>query len=324
MATDKIYSRDAARKLSEARRMLDSARGLLSEAHRSRFAPPYAFSGRWHQANAALEAQRSMLQKIPGVVGHGLGFRLKDGVETDEPCVVVFVRDKKPPAELKRRHKRSIPPHLSHGRLRIHTDVIDIGKPKKQLGPLGSLGPMGSGSFGSIGAIVTDLDTGRPAVITAMHVSRHAEVSSIDPPIPFAEPGAGGNRVGQLVLGTSIGIDAGKVLLDPGETVPKPLPLAGVRPISNEANTVVHIFGAVSKMQSGVVKYLNVNLPEINLVNTTLVSMTTERGDSGSGLVDNSGFLVGFLFGLAPSRIRGNLRVFCPAELVMSTLRCSL
>jgi hypothetical protein len=172
--------------------------------------------------------------------------------------------------------------------------------------------------------VVTDKDTGKPAVITAMHVSHRAEVSSLDPPIPFVEPGAGGNRVGKLVLGTSIGIDAGKVLLDPGQTVPKPLPLAGFRPISNEANTVVHLFGAVSKMRSGVVKFLNVNLPEVNLVNTILVSIETEQGDSGSGLVDNSGFLVGFLFGLAPSRIQGNLRVFCPAEAVMSTLRCSL
>lgn len=304
--------------------MLDSARGMLSEARRSRFAPPYAFSGHWHQANAALEAHRPILESIPGVMGHGIGLRLKDGVETDEPCVVVFVRNKKPPEKLKHQHHRSIPRHFLHGRRRIYTDVIDIGKPMKQIGPLGSLGPVGSASFGSIGAVVTDLDTNRPAVITAMHVGNRAAVSALDPPVPFAEPGAGGNRVGQLVLGTSIGIDAGKVLLDQGQTVPKPLPLAGVRPVSNEANTVVHLFGAVSRMQSGVVKYLNVNLPEINLVNTILVSISTEHGDSGSGLVDNSGFLVGFLFGLAPSRIRGDLRVFCPAELVMSTLRCSL
>jgi hypothetical protein len=134
--TNRIYSRDAARKIAEARRMLDSARGMLSEAHRSRYAPPYAFSGRWQQANAALEAHKPLLQKIPGVVGYGLGFRHKDGVETDEPCIVVFVRNKKAPHELKRQHRRSIPAYFQHSRQRIHTDVVEMGKAKKQLGPL--------------------------------------------------------------------------------------------------------------------------------------------------------------------------------------------
>lgn len=301
--------------------MLEAARGQLAEARRSRYAPPYTFAGKWRQANGVLESHRPMLEQIPGVVGHGLGHRMRNEVETDEPCVVVFVRKKKAREELKRQHRRSIPGQLTHGRSRVPTDVIEIGKLQKQVGPLGSLGPVGGTEFGTIGAVVTDLDTHRPAVITAMHVSGQNEISALDPPIPFAEP-AGDQRLGDLVLGTTTGVDAAKVLLDPGQSAPMPLPLVGVRPVSNDTNTVVHLFGAVSRMQSGVIKYLNVNLPEDNLVNTILVSIQTQSGDSGSGLVDNAGFLLGFLYGLAPARIVGDLRVFCPADLVMSALRC--
>lgn len=324
MATDRISARDAARKIAEARRMLETARGLLAEARRSRYAPPYAFAGKWHDANAALEKHRPALEKMPGVVGHGIGYRVQDGRETDEQCVVVFVRSKKSRQELKHLRQRPVPRQLAHGRASIGIDVVDLGRVRKQVGPLGSIGPVSGGSFGTIGAVVTDLDTGREAAITAMHVSGRQQISATNPPIPFAERGSGGNRVGNLVLGTTIGIDAAKVVLDPGQSVPRPLPVVGFRPVSNDANAAVHLFGAVSRTQSGVIKYLNVNLPERNLVNTLLVSITTERGDSGAGLVDNDKFLLGFLFGLAPSRIRGNLRVFCPADLVMSTLRCTL
>jgi len=84
------------------------------------------------------------------------------------------------------------------------------------------------------------------------------------------------------------------------------------------------MFGAVSGSQSGVVRYLNVDVLECSLVQTLLVDIQTAQGDSGSGLLDESNFLLGLLFGLAPSDIADGLRIFCPADLVMKTLGCSI
>lgn len=317
-------ARDAARDLARARRLLDRARQDLAQAKRSGNMPPYAFSGPWQRANAALEEHRQALARLPNVAGHGLGHRIKDGIETDEPCVVVFVRRKKRPRTLERRGEEKVPAYLRHGKQRVATDIVAIGRLRPQLGPAGSIGRVGSVKFGTVGALATDLDTGGLAAITAMHTfGQGSFIAAPGQGRPMASP-AGGARLGELVLGTTQEIDAAKILLDDPLAIPPPLPVAGIRQVANEVNIVARMFGAVSGLEFGVVKYLKYDDLAAGLTDTLLVDIDSRDGDSGSGLVDNSGFLLGFLFGEAPAALPGDLRVFCPADRVTSILRCSI
>jgi hypothetical protein len=318
-------AREAARKLAEARRLLDHSRQLLARAPRHRRASSYILTGRWKTAENALESNRERLRGAHGVVAHGLGFRVRDGIETDEVCVVVFVRKKITLRTLGRQGYTLVPPHLYHGKSRVATDVVRLGPLKPQAG-LESIAPVAGGEFGTIGALAFDADTRERVAITAMHVSGLKEFgpTAFDQGIPFSLPSGTGREDGRLVFGTSTGIDAAKVILEDPDSVLAPLPVADVRPISHDGNIPVHLFGAVSGFINGVVKYLKVDDAEDRLIETLLVDIPTKHGDSGAGLVDNSNFLIGFLFGLAPTDLAAGLRVFCPADLVMSRLGCTM
>jgi hypothetical protein len=319
-----ITAHSAAQKLAQARQALAASRHLLTKVPRSPKSSAYVLAGAWKQANTILENSRQALRNAHGVVGHGIGFRVRDGIETEEPCIVVFVRNKKSPNTLQRKGYAPVPKHLSHGKAKVATDVIRLGKVVPQAGS-GSIGPVSGGEFGTIGAVAFDIDTRERVAITAMHVSGLSSFGPVAPEsgIPFAAP-SGGAEDGRLVLGTTIDVDAAKIVLEDPSSVLPPLPVVNVRPISDDINIAVHLFGAVSRMQFGVIKYLNVDIFELGLIQTLLVDIQTTNGDSGSGLLDNSNFLLGFLFGLAPADIAAGLRVFCPAELVMRRLRCSI
>jgi len=315
---------EAARRLAQAQRMVHEARRSLATARRHAKAPAHIFTGAWKLANSALERNRQQLRQAHGVVGSGIGFRVKDGIETDEPCVVVFVRNKKSPRLLEKKGYTPIPKQLSHGKTTVATDVMRLGRSVPHPGP-GSIGPANGRAFGTIGVLGVDDATGAPVAVTAMHVSGLASFgpTTVASGIPFAMPDTATEN-GRLVLGTTTDIDAAKVVLeDPGSILP-PLPVAGVRQVSNDVNSIVHLFGAVSGSQSGVVKYVNVDVADRGLVQALLVDIQTANGDSGSGLLDESNFLLGFLFGLAPADIADGLRIFCPADLVMRTLGCSI
>jgi hypothetical protein len=320
-----LTGQEAARRFARARRDLEAAHRALAQAARPAKRRSYVFAGEWQRANAALERNRDRLTALPGVVGHGLGHRVKGGVETDEPCVVVFVREKRSLSDLKRGER--IPKTLPHGQRRIATDVVRLGPLVPHAGPA-SVGVIGAGDPGTIGALGVDTATSRRVAITAMHLSGESQldVARGDTPLDVASPSDEG-RVGQLVLGTTIGIDAAKIVLDDGIALSAPLPILGSRPLSNDRGTAVRLFGAGSgQVREGTIKYLNVNLDDggQSFVNALLASIYTIPGDSGAGLVDGSGYLLGFLFGLAPNDFGADLRVFSPAEAVLSFLRCTV
>ncbi len=313
----------AARKLAQAQRLVAQARLQLAQTRRDLNSSSYVFSGAWRAADSARERSRPELHKVHGFVGHGLGFRVKSGIETDEPCVAVFVRRKLSSQTMAKAAHVAVPPHLANGRIKVATDVVEIRRIKPHFG-LASIGPTLGAEFGTIGAVAFDVVTHDRVAITAMHV---AGLGSFGPAtvaagIPFSTPNQAATN-GNLVLGTTTEIDAAKIVLaDPGSVMP-PLPVVDVRPLSNDANTVVHMFGAVSGQQSGIIKYLNVDVPELQLTQTLLVDIQTTNGDSGSGLLDESNFLLGFLYGMAPADVAPNLKLFCPADLVMRRLGCS-
>jgi hypothetical protein len=322
--------RRAARQVEDARRLLHAARKALAAAA-GPSSPPHFFAGVWHTVNRALVNHGDALRKVRGFAGHAIGLKVENGVETEEPCVVVFVRRKHSSETLRRRGWSGVPDHLPHGRRRVPTDVVEIGAPVPQAGEQACIGRIDTPTeFGTLGALARDLASGEPVAITAMHVAglTSYERTPGSPGIDFSMPGRSFDpaapAIGSLIAGTTTGIDAAKISVtdfDSVATQVAPLAISGSRPIANDVGTAVRLFGTVSGLQSGVIKYLNANV--WSLTNAILASIQSDNGDSGAGLVDNSGLLLGFLFGLVPTST-GDLRAFSPASVVLQQLRCTI
>jgi hypothetical protein len=161
-----------------------------------------------------------------------------------------------------------------------------------------------------------------------MHVAGRGSLDAAHGDTPLTVTAErGGRTIGQMVLGTTDGVDAAKIVLDEGANLQSPLPLAGIRAVSNDVGISVSAYGAASgRVLRGAVQYVNVNLIDggESLVNAILASINTTNGDSGAGLVDNSNLLLGILFGRAPAELPDDLRVFSPAIVVASRLRFSV
>ena len=80
----------------------------------------------WDRIRAAKAKFERFLLERANVVGVGIGRKVVDGRETDEPAVIVFVERKLPEAQLKRRD--IVPKALDEAK----TDVIETGKLKAQ------------------------------------------------------------------------------------------------------------------------------------------------------------------------------------------------
>lgn len=315
----------AARNLARAQRAVHLARRQLAQARRRPGSSSYVFTGAWQRADNALENHGRDLRKVHSFLGHGLGYRVTAGIETDEPCVVVFVKRKVSQRSLTRGGHVAVPPYVTDGKRRIATDVVEIRRIHPHAAALESIAPTQGIEAGTIGALAFDAATRQRVAITAMHVSGRQAFgpTSADQGVPFSTPSDAASNA-SMVYGTTTGVDAAKiVLLDPAAAVP-PLEVVGVRQLSHDANIVVHMFGAVSGFQRGIVKYLKIDVPELDLVQTFTVDITSAHGDSGSGLVDESNILLGFLYGEAPADIAPGLKLFCPADLVLQRLGCTL
>lgn len=325
--------RDSARRIEHARKELGLARRELAEITAE--APPAhtPLTGVWAGLRRVLDARADRLNAIHGLVGYGLGYRLKDGAERDEPCIVVFVRRKWSPEVLKRRGWKPAPRFLSVGKTRAPVDVVEVTGVRPH-GLRASVGPISPLDSGTIGAIARDVDTNARVLITAMHVMNLDEFPPPEGPfqyrvsVPSRQDAPPAPVIGFLAKGTTRYIDAAKVVItDWPRTQPfvPPVKFAGSRPPGNDVNASVHAFGKESGPHDGVVKYVYFHIPEYKLVETIIVSgMTTIPGDSGAALYDNQRLVLGFLFGLAPRRVGLEFRVFCPSHLVMRFLRCTI
>lgn len=314
---------EAAREVARARKQLATARRKLARHSRAGTSPHSVLTGQWKLADEILSARRKWLLARTGVVGVGLGHRHRAGIErTDEVCVTVFVDKKLSEAELRQGKRKPLPSRITAKGQRIAIDVIELGKPKLH-GPndvIGSIGHKSPEIAGTIGAIAVDLATKERVLLTAGHV---AEQSGDAITVPSTKDGAHVTPGHALVVMTSV-IDAAKVAIDDINAVLPFLPpgkVAGWRPVSDDVNTVVRMYGRTSHGQSGVVKFVNADV--YDLKDTLLVHIQTDEGDSGAAILDNSDLVLGFLFGLAPTDL-GNFRVFCPASLVLERLGCDI
>ena len=80
----------------------------------------------WDRIRAAKEKFERFLLERANVIGVGIGKKVVDGEETDEPAVIVFVERKLPEAQLKR--KDIVPKTVDE----VKTDVVETGRLKAQ------------------------------------------------------------------------------------------------------------------------------------------------------------------------------------------------
>ncbi len=330
-STARMTPQRAANEIDRARSSLAVARRALADATTVDNTPDVIFAGQWKRVSAALEERASAIARIPGVVGYGMGHKVKDGTEVEEPSLVVFVRRKLSHETLAKRGQQRLPRFVRIGSHRIPVDVVAMGRPAPH-GAVGSIGAVTPLSAGTIGVLGRDVASGQPVLITAMHTTG-ASVCTNPQPVPavsFTVPSrrdvAAAPVIGSLAAGTTYGVDAAKILVtNPGAVAPylPPVRVLGWRPPSNDVGTTATMFGRTSGLQSGVIKYVNVAIPELCLTRAYLVAISSDSGDSGAGLVDAASLLLGFLFGLAPTAY-GPYRIFSPASLVLPRLGCTV
>lgn len=321
---------EAARNVEAARRMLHQARRALAAAA-GPSDPPHCFAGAWQTVNRALQSGGEVLRQAQGFVGTAVGLKMCQGTQTDEPCVAVFVRQKRSLESLRKHGWTPVPAYIQYGKRRVCTDVVEIGRPVPHAGERASIGRIDSATeFGTLGALARDLATGEAVAITAMHVTGLAsyQSSASSPGIEFSVPGRcfdpAAPAIGTLVAGTTTGVDAAKIVVTDFDQVSAqvpPLTITGCRPVSNDIGTAVKMFGTVSGLQCGVINYLNANV--WRLTNAILATIQSDNGDSGAALVDDSHLLLGFLFGLVPTGA-GDLRAFSPASVVLRQFNCTV
>ena len=283
--------------------------------------------------DVALRRLRKRLLAINGVVGIGLGNRVRKGVQTDEPCISVFVSRKIPLEQLRSSKRAVIPKTTRVGKRSLRIDVVELGDLQRQVLVGDDIGPAEARHAGTLGAFARDTADNASVAVTAMHVSGLADVPGDAVSVPFCTPSrlvsTGGPIFSDVVRGTMSRIDAAKLRLHtphpPGGFIPGLGQIAGWRPLTfpGDMRATVFMFGAVSALQQGFIANTCIDLPAEGLESAVLVNIRSSAGDSGAVMVDSQCFVLGFLVGAGSTQL-GNLRVFCPAGLVFSELGCDI
>jgi hypothetical protein len=309
---------------------LSEARQLLADVTRAEH--PHVFvEPSLRKEHQLLGAKSEKVRAHKGVLGYGIGRRIRSGLQTDELCALVFVEKKLAPTELKKLGRRPLPRTLSdRGGVRLPVDVVELGTFRRYAMLGSSVGPDDPQQRGTIGSFASGPDS-KIYAITAMHVSEVEELTVQDPPIPFYVPSRMDSpsavRFGQMIQGTTRGIDAGKILLDrPGDALSYVNGighLKGWRPVVDPADrgARVRMSGAVSGVRTGSIVSPNASMQNPDLDSAIVVQIDAAPGDSGAPLVDDGNLLVGILVGGGQG---SNLNVFSPIGLVLNRLGCDI
>lgn len=309
--------------LRELSRALATAQADLARARRRLAAatvpedPSFLVDGRARWAERVLEHHRARLMKRPEVVGFGLGYR--DG----HPFATLYTRAR----------SKDVPRTLRWKRRALPVELVVFGRGiDRQLGCGSSIGRTGPDSKGTLGCFATG-PHGRPVALSAMHVMEDDALDPGDPPVVVSSPSRKDSTtmrvIGQAIHGTQHGIDAVRIDLAanvvPDYSLPGIGPIAGWRPTVYPADVgaVVRTFGATSGALVGRITNPGITLPSYELEDAIVVSMPTAPGDSGAAIVDNQNLVLGFLVGRGVD-MPADLRLFCPAGLVLRRLGCTL
>ena len=133
---------------------------------------------------------------LKGIVGHGIGTKRVKGVDTNEPCVVVFVEKKLPLSEIT--PENLIPPTIAVWGEEVKTDVLEVGEVKAWMVPADhqmkyrpviggiSVGPTNMLMAGTIGLpLVYKGDT--PCLLSNTHVLAPYWQKFVNPPPGWEE-----------------------------------------------------------------------------------------------------------------------------------------
>ncbi len=143
------------------------------------------------------EAHKEALMAMPNVIGVGMGYKVSEGVRTEELCLVTLVRQKVPPAALQ---AEALVPKVIEG---VRTDVIEIGEVRALQTHTSRWRPAPAGvslghyriTAGTFGCLVRDRATGAPLMLSNNHVL--ANSNDATPGDAILQPGpADGGRLG--------------------------------------------------------------------------------------------------------------------------------
>jgi hypothetical protein len=285
----------------------------------------------WAVLGATLKMHGEQLARHAGVVGTGLAYRRRGGRVTSEGCLTVYVERKRTLPELRRARIPAVPTWLQPAPgLRVPVDVVEVGVLTHHVACGARLGSRGLGigdHWGTLGMVATDRATGRPVALTSMHITGRLRHPPGEPLRFTTFDQAEGRAVplGLLVAGTTEGVDAAKISIDPPTRVVNSLPGIGrLRPpraiCDADLRRPVHLYGARSQYQAGFITDVYADFPRDGLSGAFLVSMTCAHGDSGAVCCDLRGTVLGLHVGSLTGVPR--TQVFCPIQRVLSALDC--
>ncbi|MDE3172306.1 MAG: trypsin-like peptidase domain-containing protein [Gemmatimonadota bacterium] len=324
--------RAAAARVHDARLALAAARQELA-ARTPPGAAPVLHARAVGASKAALARHRDRLLGFPGVVGVGLGYRVRDGEpDLDERCVTVYVRRKHTRAHLDRNRRQPLPRRLSDARgRRVGVDVVEFGRLVRQVQGGEDLGPGTIAERGTVGVIGVDLSGGRPVVLTAMHVVGGPDVAAPDAELVAESPSMqfpAHRRLGMVLRGTMSGTDAALIEVDRPDAAVRAIagigPVAGWRPLLNPADvgTAVCMAGAATgRPVYGRIVQPHASLPAYGLRDVILADIPSANGDSGAALVDHDHLVLGLLVGVSSA---SGHRIFAAIGGVIAALRCDI
>jgi hypothetical protein len=143
------------------------------------------------------EAHREALMAKPNVIGVGTGYKVSEGVRTQELCLVTLVRQKVPAAALQ---AEAMVPKVIDG---VRTDVVEIGDVRALQSRTSRWRPAPAGvslghyriTAGTFGCLVRDRATGAPLMLSNNHVLANSNDATVGDAI--LQPGpADGGRLG--------------------------------------------------------------------------------------------------------------------------------
>ncbi|HET9649548.1 MAG TPA: hypothetical protein VFP34_15145 [Microlunatus sp.] len=291
----------------------------------------------------------------PGVTGIDVGYKEVGGVRTDEVAIRVHVRQKRtdvPAAQLvparidgavtdvvERSYELQVARAQADVTIQADTNHYATLQGGISMGPSRAIG--GYIFAGTLGAIVVDKATGQKAAVTNFHVAcvdsswhvgdRMVQPSRIDTGVvPTDEFGAIARAtLSGHVDGAVISIDAGKAtsasIVDIGPVKGTKAATLGMA-VRKRGRTTGLTYGSVDGLSLSVsVDYgdgigVRVLTDQVSVAaDTTRNAMFSDHGDSGSVIVDDSGYVVALLFAGAGANTVGN-----PIASVLSELNIDM
>lgn len=330
-----------------ANRLISRARKQQAE-HTPTGSPDVLLQSDWLQAERISKENHAWLAEYPGVIGFGPGYKVKNGVNTGRTCLQIFVQKKIKENELDLTLPLPQQIYGSHG-LSVETDVIELGDFTEQASvKVGdSCSPDHADLIGTIGAFATDILTKQPVAITAMHVTgltgRYPEAYAPSHSFTFTAPSRHypyHKYLGKLIKGRSrqagTGVDSASIAVENRRVFELAHPRLGYiknwRPVNDgDKDTPVRMYGNTSRYREGTIVVPYVRLERFGLFSAILVDIETREGDSGAGLVDGDGYLLGILSGRVnagdsyfKNRNITDLAVFCTMGSVLTSLECEM